>query len=243
VARVDNSDRGARYASLDGSASEAENQRSGSLPRSRAHSPATRRCSAHLAPPSRPPGPPFLEAARRENTDPDTATWPGTAAAGWIRQQVRPGTVWKSGECGWLRHARSNIGLRAPFGPWGCCSGFVIEATHRAYFAGDTQAFAAMRSLGQIDVALMPIVGPCAGPSPHGSGRFSGGTTPDSTAGRETHPLGSLLPMGLHRRAWSYLIGPQLDFVERMRLELPDVHVMVLQPGESFASGRYAFGE
>jgi L-ascorbate metabolism protein UlaG (beta-lactamase superfamily) len=104
------------------------------------------------------------------------------------------------------------------------------------YFAGDTQAFAAMRSLGPIDVALMPIAGwgPVLGP-----GHMNPAAAVEAL--RLIRPQvaipihwGSLVPMGLHRRAWSYLTRPPLEFAQRMRLELPDVQVQILHPGESY---------
>jgi len=129
-----------------------------------------------------------------------------------------------------------HLGLRAPLGPWGGCVGFVVEGTHRVYFAGDTQAFSDMRSLGPIDVALMPIAGwgPVLGPGHMGP-------SPAVEALRLIRPhvvipihWGSLVPLGLHLRAWSYLTRPPVEFTEIMRKELPDIQVRVLQPDESF---------
>jgi L-ascorbate metabolism protein UlaG (beta-lactamase superfamily) len=44
---------------------------------------------------------------------------------------------------------------------------------------------------------------------------------------------GSLVPLGLHARTWSYLTRPPLDFVALSRQQTPDVRVEVLQPGDS----------
>jgi L-ascorbate metabolism protein UlaG (beta-lactamase superfamily) len=129
-----------------------------------------------------------------------------------------------------------HIGLRAPFGPWGGTVGFVLEASRRVYFAGDTQEFAEMSSLGPIDVALMPIAGwgPVLGPghmAPAAAVRALRLIRP-----RVAIPIhwGSLVPLGFHRRAWGYLTQPAFEFVEMMRAELPEVQVRVLLPGESF---------
>jgi L-ascorbate metabolism protein UlaG (beta-lactamase superfamily) len=152
-------------------------------------------------------------------------------------QEVRPGDHLDIDGVQLLTIHAIHLGLRAPLGPWGGCVGFVIGATHRVYFAGDTQAFSAMTSLGPIDVALMPIAGwgPVLGPGHMGPAAAV--ETLRLIRPRVVIPIhwGSLVPFGLHRRAWSYLTQPPLDFVERMRQHLPNVRVQILQPGESFA--------
>ena len=114
-----------------------------------------------------------------------------------------------------------HLGLRAPLGPWGGCVGFVVEATHRVYFAGDTQAFPSMSALGPIDIALMPIAGwgPVLGP-----GHMGPSAAVDALRlirPRIVIPIhwGSLVPFGLHLREWSYLVRPPIEFVDRMRRE------------------------
>jgi L-ascorbate metabolism protein UlaG (beta-lactamase superfamily) len=151
-------------------------------------------------------------------------------------QEVGPGDSIEVNGLRLLTTRAVHLGLRAPLGPWGGCVGYVIEAEHRVYFAGDTQAFSAMRILGPIDIALMPIAGwgPVLGPGHMGPAAAVEAL--QLIRPRVVIPIhwGSLVPFGLHRRAWSYLTQPPLDFVERMRLELPEVRVEVLQPGESF---------
>jgi L-ascorbate metabolism protein UlaG (beta-lactamase superfamily) len=129
-----------------------------------------------------------------------------------------------------------HIGMRAPLGPWGGTVGYVIEAERRVYFAGDTQAFAEMGSLGPIEVALMPIGGwgPILGPGHMGPAAAV-------EALRLIRPrvaipvhFGSLVPVGFHRRTWSYLTRPPLAFVDLMSRELPEVQVRVLEPGQWF---------
>jgi L-ascorbate metabolism protein UlaG (beta-lactamase superfamily) len=129
-----------------------------------------------------------------------------------------------------------HIGLRAPFGPWGGCLGFVVESSHeRVYFAGDTQAFAEMRDLGSIDVALVPIAGwgPVLGPGHMGPRAALEAV--HLIRPRVAIPIhwGSLVPFGLHAHTWSYLTRPPLEFVELSRREAPDIRVQVLQPGEA----------
>jgi L-ascorbate metabolism protein UlaG (beta-lactamase superfamily) len=114
----------------------------------------------------------------------------------------------------------------------------VIESSReQVYFAGDTQAFAEMRDLGPIDVALVPIAGwgPVLGPGHMGPRAALEAVK--LIRPRVVIPIhwGSLVPFGLHVHTWSYLTQPPLDFVELSRREAPEVHVQVLQAGESAA--------
>jgi len=131
-----------------------------------------------------------------------------------------------------------HLGLRAPWGPLGGCLGFVIETPGKqVYFAGDTQAFPEMRTFGPIDVALVPIAGwgPVLGPGHMGPRAAVEALR--LLQPRIVIPIhwGSLVPFGLHRRTWSYLTRPPLEFVELSGRETPEVHVEVLQPGQSLA--------
>ena len=151
--------------------------------------------------------------------------------------EVRPGDRLDIAGVQLLTTRAIHLGLRAPLGPWGGCVGFVIGATPRVYFAGDTQAFSAMTALDPIDVALMPIAGrgPVLGP-----GHMGPAAAVDALRlirPRVVIPIhwGSLVPFGLHHRTWSYLTQPPLEFAERMRRQLPNVQVQILQPGQSFA--------
>jgi L-ascorbate metabolism protein UlaG (beta-lactamase superfamily) len=132
-------------------------------------------------------------------------------------------------------------GLRAPLGPWGGTVGFVLETpTERVYFAGDTQAFREMDTLGRIDLMLIPIAGwgPVLGP-----GHMGPRAAVDAlrlVRPRAAIPIhwGSLVPFGLHLREWSYLTRPPVDFVELARREVPEVQVHVLQAGESWSASQ-----
>ena len=150
---------------------------------------------------------------------------------------MQPGDRLEINGVGVLTTRAIHLGLRAPLGPWGGCVGFVIESTDRVYFAGDTQAFSAMRVLGPIDVALMPIAGwgPVLGPGHMGPAAAVEALR--LIRPRVAIPIhwGSLVPFGLHHRTWSYLTQPPLEFIKSMRRELPDIRVQLLQPGESFA--------
>jgi L-ascorbate metabolism protein UlaG (beta-lactamase superfamily) len=152
--------------------------------------------------------------------------------------EVEPGTELQFGAVRVRATRAVHIGLRAPLGPWGECVGFVVESpVDRVYFAGDTQAFPEMRKLGAISVALVPVGGwgPVLGPGHMG---------PEAAVEalrlirpRVAIPIhwGSLVPFGLHKRTWRYHTQPPLHFASLVAQALPDVHVEVLQPGESFS--------
>jgi L-ascorbate metabolism protein UlaG (beta-lactamase superfamily) len=129
-----------------------------------------------------------------------------------------------------------HAGFRAPFGPVGGCLGFVAEGDRRVYFAGDTDIFPEMVDLGPVEVALVPVAGwgPTLGP-----GHMDAAAAAEALRlirPRVAIPIhwGSLVPFGLHRRTWSYLVQPPLEFAERARRLTPEVEVRVLQPGDSF---------
>ena len=131
-----------------------------------------------------------------------------------------------------------HTGFRPPFGPWGGCLGFIVEGQEsdtRVYFAGDTDIFPSMDSLGPIDVALLPVAGwgPTLGPGhmdAHGAALALQLLRP-----RVAIPMhwGTFAPLGLNWHTWSYLIRPPLDFMEHARTLMPEVDVTILEPGEA----------
>jgi L-ascorbate metabolism protein UlaG (beta-lactamase superfamily) len=48
---------------------------------------------------------------------------------------------------------------RGPFGPHSPSLGFAIAGSRTVYFAGDTDLFDAMREIGPVDLALLPVAG------------------------------------------------------------------------------------
>jgi L-ascorbate metabolism protein UlaG (beta-lactamase superfamily) len=125
-------------------------------------------------------------------------------------------------------------GFRVPFGPSGGCLGFVADGTQRVYFAGDTDLFPEMADLRPIDVALVPVAGwgPLLGP-----GHLDARMAVEALClirPRLAIPIhwGSLVPVGLHLRDWTYLKRPPIEFAERARQLTPEVEVRVLQPGQ-----------
>jgi L-ascorbate metabolism protein UlaG (beta-lactamase superfamily) len=126
-------------------------------------------------------------------------------------------------------------GYRRPFGPNGGALGFVLEGSRRIYFAGDTALFPELADLGPIDLALLPVAGwgPRLGPG-HMDARQAvealGLIRP-----RAALPIhwGSLVPVGLHLRDWSYLSRPPHEFAQLAGLVHPDINVTVLEPGQA----------
>jgi L-ascorbate metabolism protein UlaG (beta-lactamase superfamily) len=127
-------------------------------------------------------------------------------------------------------------GFRAPFGPMAECLGFVIEGSQRIYFAGDTDIFDGMADIGPVDVALLPIAGwgPRLGPGHMGPKEAVRAL--QLLRPRIAVPIhwGSLVPVGMHMRTWSYLTLPPVFFSQLARQAQPNVEVRVLEPGQSF---------
>jgi len=128
-----------------------------------------------------------------------------------------------------------HMGFRPPFGPLGGCLGFIVEGSLRVYFAGDTDIFPEMASLGPIDVALLPVAGwgPTLGPG-HMDARAAA-LALQLIRPRIAIPIhwGTFAPIGMHLRSWAYLEKPPLHFKEYAAVLAPDVDVRILEPGES----------
>jgi L-ascorbate metabolism protein UlaG (beta-lactamase superfamily) len=129
----------------------------------------------------------------------------------------------------------NHAGQRKPFGPPAECVGFVVEGTSTVYFAGDTDLFPEMSELGPVDVALLPIAGwgPKLGPGhldPLRAAQACRLVRP-----RVAVPIhwGTLAPLGIHLRGWSYLAVPPHAFKAHAAELAPEVEVAVLAPGES----------
>lgn len=109
--------------------------------------------------------------------------------------------------------------------------GFVVEAAgFRTYFAGDTEVFEGMGSLGPLDLALVPIWG--WGPS-LGAGHMDPAEACEALAllkPRVAVPIhfGTYLRFGLDP---ALLTDPLQAFVERASEQVPGVAIEVLEPG------------
>ena len=127
-------------------------------------------------------------------------------------------------------------GKRGPFAS-GAALGYLVEGSSRVYFAGDTDLFAGMADLGELDLALVPIWG--WGPS-LGRGKHM---DPERAAEaltllrpRIAVPIhwGTYHPFHLGLlEAPRYLREPAERFVRAAAERAPDVEVRLLQPGET----------
>jgi len=114
--------------------------------------------------------------------------------------------------------------------------GFLVQGRRRVYFAGDTDLFPGMESLGpQLDLALLPVWGwgPTLGKGhldPTGAARAAAAISP-----RLAVPIhwGTFYPLGLGRLRPGPLRKPGPEFAARVRELAPQVSTRVLTPGES----------
>jgi L-ascorbate metabolism protein UlaG (beta-lactamase superfamily) len=113
--------------------------------------------------------------------------------------------------------------------------GYLIEGSSRVYFAGDTAPFAAMSNLaGRVDVALLPVGrwGPPVGPA-----RLTPRTAISvarKVGARIAIPIhwGTLYVPGFEGGRWGWGSIDAAAAFEREGAAVPDVDVIVLQPGE-----------
>lgn len=127
------------------------------------------------------------------------------------------------------RHVFARLGSAPPLG-------YVIEGTHRTYFAGDTDLYPEMaQEVGACDVALLPVGG-------WGPGLGPGHLHP-STAAQAAARLGvahvvpihfgTLWPIGMDRIRPDEFFLPGVDFVRSIAQVAPDVAVHLLTPGQT----------
>jgi L-ascorbate metabolism protein UlaG (beta-lactamase superfamily) len=118
--------------------------------------------------------------------------------------------------------------------------GYLVEAEHRIYFAGDTELYDGMAGFGPgLDLALLPVWGwgPTLGPGhldPEQAARAAALLKP-----RLAVPVhwGTLAPVGA-RWLWPWLFdAPGRRFEEAARRAAPEVDVRVLRPGDSLDLG------
>lgn len=116
--------------------------------------------------------------------------------------------------------------------------GYLLDAGHRVYFAGDTDLFDGMAALGadrQVDLALLPVWGwgPNLGPGHLDPGRAAEAAA--RLAPRIAVPIhwGTLYPRGLAPFLPQPLRSPPREFAARARELAPQVEVRVLSPGEA----------
>jgi L-ascorbate metabolism protein UlaG (beta-lactamase superfamily) len=128
-------------------------------------------------------------------------------------------------------------GRRVPVGAATDAVGYVVGNGRRVYFAGDTEPFAAMRELGPVDVALLPVWGwgPSLGP---------GHMDPEEAAGAcallqpvVAIPIhwGTYLRVGMARRHRDVMHEAPRRFAAHVAALAPDTRVAVLEPGGALA--------
>jgi L-ascorbate metabolism protein UlaG (beta-lactamase superfamily) len=130
---------------------------------------------------------------------------------------------------------------RTPFGRRVEPQGYVIDGLLSVYFAGDTDLFDGMASLGPVDVALVPISGwgPRLGPG-HLDPRAAAEAV-RRTGASTAIPIhwGTYFPLHMALRGRpAFLERPAVEFEEHMREVAPDVEVRTLRPGEEIVIER-----
>jgi L-ascorbate metabolism protein UlaG (beta-lactamase superfamily) len=117
--------------------------------------------------------------------------------------------------------------------------GFLVEGSHRVYFAGDTDLFEGMAEVRPLDVALLPVWGwgPNLGPGHMNPERAAHAAA--LLAPRIAVPIhwGTFYPAGLARLRPRPLSGPPREFAARLRDLAPDVAVEILSPGSALDMG------
>jgi L-ascorbate metabolism protein UlaG (beta-lactamase superfamily) len=114
------------------------------------------------------------------------------------------------------------------------CIGFVVEGSHRLYFAGDTDIFDGMAGLaGGLDAALLPVWGwgPRLGPGHLDPLRAAQALT--LLRPRAAVPIhwGTLCPIGVGWARPRYLVEPAEAFFRHATRLAPEVDVRILAAG------------
>jgi L-ascorbate metabolism protein UlaG (beta-lactamase superfamily) len=129
-------------------------------------------------------------------------------------------------------------GSRGPLGPRAEAVGFLLSDRATAvYFAGDTALFPAMTSLGDIDVALLPVWGWGPNLGPGHLNPYEAACAARLIRPRVSVPIhwGSLAPVGLARRMAHHLYDPPREFARAVgRMDLA-VQVVITEPGQRVA--------
>ena len=132
-------------------------------------------------------------------------------------------------------------GRRWPFGPRRPAVGYRIAADHEVYFAGDTDLFEGMATIGDgIDVALLPVGGwgPRVGPGHLDATRAAAAAA--LIRPRVVVPIhwGTYQRVDLVGRRPDLRSDPPRKLVAEAAKVAPEAEVRVLQPGETLALAR-----
>jgi L-ascorbate metabolism protein UlaG (beta-lactamase superfamily) len=122
-------------------------------------------------------------------------------------------------------------GRRGPLGVSAPALGFVVAGSRRAYFAGDTDLFEDMESIGSgLDLALIPVAG--------WGKKLGPGHLDAARAAKAASLLKPRLAVPIHWGTFRSVSErgdpghPELEFRDRAAKLAPDVAVRVLAPGE-----------
>ncbi|GIF17869.1 L-ascorbate metabolism protein UlaG (beta-lactamase superfamily) [Actinoplanes tereljensis] len=130
-------------------------------------------------------------------------------------------------------------------GPWSReraeAIGFVVEGSARTWFAGDTGLFDEMTAIGPLDLALVPVGGwgPTLGAHHHldAADAVEAVRRMKAAWAVPVH-YGTLWPIGMGRVRSHMFRDPGTRFAELAAERAPEVHVRVLDQGESVTIGR-----
>lgn len=123
---------------------------------------------------------------------------------------------------------------RGRYGPYAQPVGYLVEASTRVYFAGDTDLFPAMADLrGRVDLALIPIGGWGLTLGPGHLDPLRAAEAVRLIAPRVVVPVhwGTLWPVGLAWARRDLFEGPGERFARAVAGQAPQVEVRVLSPG------------
>ena len=123
------------------------------------------------------------------------------------------------------------------FGPTVDSLGYMIRGSQEIYFAGDTDLFPEMETLGnEIDVALLPVwgYGPTLGAGhldPYRAAKSLPSVDPSVAV-----PIhwGTYCPIGMMWMQMNFMRFPPRRFEAHARVVAPRVDVKILEPGESW---------
>jgi L-ascorbate metabolism protein UlaG (beta-lactamase superfamily) len=122
---------------------------------------------------------------------------------------------------------------RGPFGAKAASLGFVLSGSVRTYFAGDTDLFEGMATLGALDGALIPIWGwgPTAGEGHLDPRKAAQALTLLRPAVAIPIHWGTYRPV--HYRSPAWLTEPPEQFRREAAALAPEVELRILAPGET----------
>ena len=146
-------------------------------------------------------------------------------------REVKPGASVQLGSVGVDVVEAHHDGRRRPLGPPIPALGYVVRGSRSVYFAGDTDLFDGMGSLGPIDVALVPVAGWGA--------KLGPGHLDPLAAARALTLLRPSVAVPIHWGTYGVIGRPRGDrspaesFAAEAAAVAPDVDVRILSVGET----------